>query len=432
MIDLIDRIAREVSASDEIYLVGGAVRDLLLGNSIHDVDLAVKGSALDLAERLAGPLQLTVVPVGEEHNVVRLAQKGQAVVDIAGFAGTIHTDLARRDFTLNALAIPLSAWFTDRQVISNGGIPEGRELVPVASGVFAADGVRLLRAVRQAQQYDLTLTGDTLALLRANAEYLRKASEERVRDEFMRILSLPDAFSAVILLDQCGLLTKVIPELEPCRDCPQPPEHHEFDVLWHQLHALRFAELLTEPANKAMTPEFVEHFDSLAGDGYSRRTLLKLSALVHDLGKPDTLSHSDTYHFYQHEHVGQVIAKNWLNSLKFSQQNVDMVSTLVRDHLRPHVIIRPGVTRRAMHHFCRDLGDNLIDGFFLAMSDGLAAREQDYRLIWDDVIVGRDRLLAFSREPVNQPAGVCSFVNGNDVMREFGVDPGASHWSHLE
>ena len=286
--------------------MGGAVRDAILGRELHDIDLAAPGDALPLGRAVADFLGGVPVPLAA-WNVARVAlpagDKGRPpfIIDIAGYFGSFEDDLRRRDFTVDAMGLPLRRWDTDDRfdaiVDPTGGRADLARRVLRAAGaaVFQDDPGRMLRGVRLAGQLGFRLEPATAQAIRRAAPLLPRVSAERVRDEFMAILAADGARARLEVLDRLDLLCRVIPELEATRHCPQPRAHHYWDVWGHLLHCVEYAEAITAGhGNSAIytlapwTAKEDAHFDEIVGDGHTRRTVLKLAALLHDIAKPQT------------------------------------------------------------------------------------------------------------------------------------------------
>ena len=233
----------------------------------------------------------TAVPL-PEWNIVRVALPDLSencrpfLIDISGHDGSIEDDLRSRDFTVDAMGIPLGCWDTDERYDAiidplNGRADLARRLLRASSdGVFAADPGRMLRAVRLAQQLRLRMEPDTARLIRRDAHLLPRVSAERVRDEFMTILAADGARPQLEVLDRLGLLCRVIPELEATRHCEQPRSHHYWDVWDHLLHCVEYAEEVTaghrNNAIYTMAPWTAKgdaYFGEIIGDGHTRRTV---------------------------------------------------------------------------------------------------------------------------------------------------------------
>ena len=419
---VLNRIS-DLNLNSEVYVVGGTVRDMILNQPLTDIDLVVKGSSHELAETVAALVGGSVVPVGGDYNVTRVAMNGKTVVDIAGFDGTIQEDLARRDFTMNALALPLQHWPNKESIIGDKVDLYGRWLRPVNEEIFKVDPVRMLRALRFQHQHRLTFDDTLPRMIHQYASSLMSAPVEKVMEEFQKILMLPSSFHTVKAMQRFGLLVQIFPELLLCDGVAQPQQYHMFDVLEHQLHTLFHAEYLIKGSYMG-SQDFTAYFDEEVGDNQTRGVMLKLAALLHDIGKPSTASVDDgDIHFYDHEKVGAKMIYERMIKLKVAKRNAKMLANLVRYHMRPHSLAVGSTTRRAVHHFCRATGEDVIDILWLGMADKMAHKQQPDPWL-HNYVVGIDRVLELKDQPANSPARKCSFVDGNDLMKELGIDPG--------
>ena len=418
---VLNRIS-ELNWNSEVYVVGGTVRDMILNQSLTDIDLVVQGSSHELAETVAALVGGSVVPVGGDHDVTRVAMNGKIVVDIAGFEGTIQEDLARRDFTANALALPLQHWPNKESIIGDKVDLYGRWLRPVNEDIFKVDPVRMLRALRFQHQYRLTFDDTLPRMISEHASSLMNAPIEKVMEEFQKILALPSAFHSIKAMQRFGLLDQIFPELLLCEGVAQPPKYHVFDVMEHQLQTFFHTEFLIKGSYMG-SQDFTAYFDEEVGDNQTRGIMLKLAALLHDIGKPSTVSVDDgDIHFYDHEKIGARMIYERMRKLKVAKSNAKIIANVVRYHMRPYSLTL-GATQRAIHHFCRAAGEDVIDILWLGMADKMAHRQQPDPW-WNDYVVGIDRVLELKDQPANSPARKCSFVDGNDLMKELGIDRG--------
>lgn len=426
------------------YLVGGWVRDQLLARPPRtlNVDVAVPRDAVAHARALAQALPGAFVPLDEEAGsarVVILSPQGRVELDLSDFRGaTLEDDLRRRDFTINAMAIALEDWLRDPQHPSPPVDPlQGRQalarrvLVACFPGAFEDDPLRILRAFRFAAQLEFALDASLEPLMRSAAAALRRVSGERLRDELMLICATDHAGSALASLADVGALDVLIPELVPGRAMDQGGYHH-LTVLDHQLEAVRqsdriladfaeFSEPLRAPLAAYCAEEPVE--------GRSRKSLIKLGALLHDVGKPAKRQvHDDgEIWFIGHEHSGAELTGPIVERLRFSNREAEMVVQLVRHHLRPGFLSRePELTRRAVYRFYKDLGDNGPACLLTWWSDRMATRGPLSNLAQLDE--QRSRLEAlitpyfFKVEEIVKPPRL---VNGHQLMQELHLAPSA-------
>ena len=446
---LITRLAGffDAQLNTPAWLVGGAVRDALLGRDIHDIDIAVPGDAQPVGSAVADHLGATAVPL-PEWNIVRVALPGFAensrpfLIDISGHAGTIEDDLRSRDFTVDAMAIPIDRWDADERFDAmvdplNGRADLARRILRAGSDeVFDADPGRMLRAVRVAQQVGLRMEPDTARLIRRDAHLLHRVSPERIRDEFMTILAAAGARPQLEVLDRLDLLCRVIPELEATKRCEQPRSHHYWDVWGHLLHCVEYAEEVTaghrNNAIYTMAPWTARedaYFAEVIGDGHTRRTVLKLAALLHDIAKPQTRAADadGRVRFLGHSEQGAEIVQERLTSLRMSRRITDLVAEMVLHHLRPSQL-RHGTAMpspRAIFRYHRDVGNAAVDTLYLAMADVLAARGPD---LSPERWANYARMVAAVLETgAQQPGnrnGDPPLINGHDLMDALDLPPG--------
>ncbi|MBQ5492078.1 MAG: HD domain-containing protein [Treponema sp.] len=315
-------------AGYKAYLVGGAVRDALLGKPVHDWDLATNATPQQVMK-----LFRKVIPTGIAHGTVtvRIFNRSIEVTtfrtestysdgrhpDAVAYAATIEEDLSRRDFTMNAIAADLTdGTLADpfdgqadiqHKIIRTVGNPYDR---------FAEDGLRPVRAVRFAGQLGFTIEEQTLKAL-SDAEVLKKTdsiSRERFRDEWCKMLLTPKPSLCIKLLEQTGILNLFIPQFTACRGSEQKDSrgYHVFDVADHLIYAT---------------------------DGAPQDNLIvRLAAFYHDIAKPQCRSieqqgEAFAIHFYGHETAGEKIARTSMTDLKFSNEQINAVALLVREHM---------------------------------------------------------------------------------------------------
>ncbi len=427
-----------------LYVVGGAVRDALLGRPgpSTNLDLAIPGKALAVTRALADALKGTYVCLDEEAGsarVVVLDGPRRVEFDISDFRGpTIEADLAKRDFTINAMAVPLERWVDERQWHAALLDPlhgrrdlEQRLLRACFPGTFHDDPVRILRAFRFAVTCELTIAPEMGPLMAAAVGGLALVSGERVRDELFAILQTDRAAWALQELNQVGALDILVPELIPGRGVDQGGYHH-LDVFAHQLEAVAqgdrifkdFAEFeapLREPLAAYCAFELVE--------GRSRKALMKFAALVHDVGKPATKrveADGDVW-FIGHEHFGATMVEALTQRLRLSNREHQLVYRLVLYHLRPgHLSREPQLTSRAIFRFFRDLEEDGPACLLVWWTDRMATRGPVSRL--DQIDQQRARLeellraYFFRAEEVVKPPRL---VDGTQLMQALALTPGA-------
>lgn len=460
-LDRLRRFFAERGAS--AYLVGGFVRDILAGRPTLDVDLAVDGDALALARALTDAVGGSFVVLDEARSVGRVVlplqseaaasqhhRRDHAFVDIARLrGGGIDQDLALRDFTVNALAVDLALAVGDpaawplRDPFRGRADLEARLLRVVSATAFQDDPIRPLRAVRFVAQLGLRVEPATERLLRQDGRLVTRASPERCREEFLKTLAQPRAAQNLRLMDTAGILTALFPELESGRGVEQPREHY-WDVFTHHLETTaRMEEILSAdqraelPALRSLPwqPWLDEHFSQELGDGHTRATFLKLTALLHDVGKPQTktIAPDLRIRFLGHADQGAELAAAALRRLRCSEHVVRYAQTIIANHLRPNQMAQHGQlpTRRAMYRFYRDVGDAGVDTVYHCLADYLAARGPWLTQgEWEQQCALMAHILPSDAQQAT-PA-VQKLVDGNDLQALFGLAPGPGFRALLE
>ena len=343
-------------------LVGGAVRDALLNREPHDFDFGVQGDAMALGRAVANALHADFYVMDAERGTARvLVPSARAdsplVLDFAVCRGaTWRDDLFGRDLTLNAIAVDLQS---GELLDDPGGAHdlERRIVRATTDHAISDDPVRALRAVRMAFQFGLEIEPATRELVRATGAAILTPSAERVRDELFGIFELPDAAQAVHLLDDLGLLTHIVPEIEPMR-AQQQTAPHRFTVLEH---TWRVMEALDQQIADSDDQSLISNLQSAISEGRAVASLLRFGALLHDCAKPNTLSidADGRMHFYGHEKVGADVAAARARALKLSSDEVHWVRTFVANHMRPNQMARmpKPPTPRTLVRFFRDAGE---------------------------------------------------------------------------
>jgi putative nucleotidyltransferase with HDIG domain len=414
------------------WLVGGAVRQALLGERVGDLDVAVGAGALPLGQALARQLPgATFVPLDEPRGICRVV--GDVQIDIADLRGPgLAGDLRLRDFTVNALAVPvhdLVLLGVADVLDATGGLDDlARRVVrPCGPGAFADDPLRVLRAARLAIRPGWRLDPGAEAAMRETAPRIPQVSIERARDELAAILAEPGAAGGLRLLDRVEVLAVLLPESLAMKATSQP-EPHRFDVWEHSLRAVEASdELLRLPeALDPGGPELAAHLSEALGDRLTRRETLKLAALLHDVAKPEAKTvEGGRIRFFGHDAIGAeraaAIGLRW----RLPRRATLVLARLVRHHLRPmHLAHAGGITRRARYRFFRDLGGDARDLVLLTLVDAAAVRGDPPLRIWAGPAGAILRELMQGMREEDRSAAAAPLLRGEDVMTAFGLPPG--------
>lgn len=348
--------------SAEVYLVGGAVRDALLGklDMVADLDLVVSEEALPLARTLANQLQAAYYPIDPEREVGRIVLPDQTYIDIATYRGaTLLEDLSLRDFTINAIALKLD--INAPKIIDPLSGQADLRLKTIRATSEAAlrdDPLRAIRAVRLAAQLGFTITQETQTWISNQADNLKDISAERLRDEMLKLFQVDRPGQAVAQLRILGLLSHILPEAMAMVGVAQSPPHH-LPVFEHTLLVMEWIQLVTlDDARlaflKPIKAELQAYFQTEVSGNISRAALMPLAALLHDIGKPQTFTPGSDgrIRFWNHPQKGADIATRVMRRWHFSVQASRFVTTIVRHHMRPLLLAHQHtVSKRAIHRF---------------------------------------------------------------------------------
>lgn len=438
--------AAKIAADSRPYLVGGAVRDLLLGRPLKDLDISLEGDSESVGRRLAGVLGGTFFFLREEEGTARVlaSSGGETVqVDITRRKGPPLRDLRARDFTVNAMAVDaarllsLPSWAPEEvsRIVEDpcGGLDDLRRKVlrvPRRTS-FTDDPVRVLRALRLCASLGFTMTQETESLLRSAVPRVLSCSQERVRDELLQMLDRPDAARWIREADRLGIVRFVLPCLDALHEVDQNYYHH-LGAWEHTLEALdKLTEVmesrLADPELRALVSEYLGRPETPL---YSRGAVVRLAILLHDVGKPATRSvdPSGRIRFLGHETEGVAIAEGVCRHLRLSRDETSAVTAVVRLHMRPNHMVRAlergAPTARAVLRFFLDAGRQAPDILLTAMADSLASCGPAVPEGWHDRFISfcRDLLMRALREGervVPRP-----LLSGWDVMRHLGLKEG--------
>jgi len=441
------------------YVVGGFVRDLLLGRDTVDIDIAVASDALEIASEVATALGGKYVLLDKVNRVARVVlddkdlslEGGQCKLDFSTFEGSIEQDLARRDFTVNTIAVDIRQLRKDNTDIPLidpfKGVDDLRRGIirAVDDMVFESDAVRLLRAVRLAIELGFSIDKRTETLIQRYSNLIAGVAGERIREELLRVIAISHSEQLITYLDELGLVTAMIPELVEARGVEQPKEHF-WNVFDHSLKSVAAADFVLrlgawEYADEqvlAITPwseVLAEHFAQGVSAGSTRRLLFKLAALLHDIAKPQTKA-SDAngrMRFLGHAKDGAAMAAGILERLRFSTKEVKLVEIMVRSHLRPGQMSHDKLpSQKAIYRYFRDTGKAGIDILFLSMADHLATRGPRLNLAqWREHAQMVEYVLSEHFEQKSLTP-VPKLVNGRDLISTFGMSQGPEIGKLLE
>ena len=424
---------------NEGYLVGGMVRDFLIGKKSADRDIAIKG-AEKFAQKLALNFDATFITLDTENKIYRLVLKDKEnYLDISELCGnTIEEDLMRRDFTINAIAYDLKE---NKFIDITGGIEDikNKNIRAIKEENFVDDPLRILRAYRFMATTGFKANKNLTEILIKHKNLLNLPAKERIHDEILKLFGGKYAAETLIRMLDDGILELIFPCVKDIKTIP-PNTHHHLDLIHHVIETVRQIELQYEKSDG----DIKEHLDKVDFGGYPRINHLKLAGFLHDIGKPSTwtLEENDKtiwshtsgtnypkdkpyrHRFIKHELVGEKIVKPLLKDLKFSNKQIEYISDMVRYHIYPsNVIVSPNLDNKVMMRYVRKMEENVIDNIVLAKADRLSAQgEAVTKEMTDNNINGLTKLLNFYLEVKPTLKPLPKLIDGKEIMQILNIE----------
>jgi poly(A) polymerase len=375
-------LVRDGLAGERAWLVGGALRDRLLGRPTPDLDVVVEGDVRAAARRLGRALGGASFELSDQFGAWRVVARERAWhVDLMPLqGGSLEVDLAARDLTVNAMAEPLAG---GELVDPLGGARDldERRLRMVSAAAFAADPLRTLRLARLATELRFAIEPETARAARAHAAEVAGVSPERVFAELRRLVVAPDAVHGIELLDELNLTAQVLPELTALRGVEQNRYHHR-DVHGHTLEVLQaMIDLERDPAAALGDPSLADPVRAVLAeplaDQLTRGGGLRFGALLHDIAKPETRIElpGGRIGFPGHDEEGAAMSRAALERLRASERLRAYVAALARHHLRLGFLVHDmPLTRRAIYRYLVACEPVEVDVTLLSVADRLATR----------------------------------------------------------
>lgn len=408
---------------NEGYLVGGSIRDFFTKKcEFCDRDISIKG-AENFARKLANKFDATFIELDNENKIYRIVLKDKInFLDISEMQGnSIEDDLKRRDFTINAIAYDLS---NEKFIDVTGGLNDlkNKVLRHIDDKNFEEDPLRVLRAFRF---YSMTGFEMTEELVKALKKYMPLAlvpAKERINYEIMKLFGGDYASSALLKMDELGLLEKIIPQVKEMKNVP-PNTHHHLDLFHHVIETVRQIEIIYA----GLSGFEKEHMDAIDFGGFPRINHLKLAGFLHDIGKYSTwtIEESGRHRFIKHDDVGSKMVVPLLRDLKFSKKQIEYVSCMIKNHIYPsNVIVAPILNEKVMMRYVRKMGENVVDNIILAKADRLSARGVDItEEVINSNINGLNKLLEFYLSKKDSLTPLPKLLDGREIMTLLNIKP---------
>jgi tRNA nucleotidyltransferase/poly(A) polymerase len=415
----------------QLYLVGGTVRDLLLDSVPKDIDLVCKNAGA-FARKLAKYKNAAFVAMEKKSDepCYRVIERGNSenYLDIAEMRGeNIFEDLIQRDFTIDAIAMEVKEDGTIGNIIDplKGAEDIERKIIKTVSDrSIVSDPLRILRAVRLSSSLGFIIEEATIRKMTELAPLLKEVSAERITAELLLILKNPRSSLYVRRMDELGILEVIFPEIKSMKGCPQNGYHH-MDVWEHSLLVMEHAEHIINKLSDYFGERGIDIANNLDSD--NRSSLLKLSALLHDAGKPATsVANPDTGRitFYHHDKEGARLIDLIAVRLKMSNRYRDFMVLLVGEHIHSLNLVSGDVKATTKMKWFRKMGDDSVPAIILSMADTMSilgpAATEKYRerhINWSKQSV-RDYYENIKKQ-IESP----NFVTGIDLIA-FGMKSG--------
>lgn len=452
---LLDKV-RAILPDMELYLVGGAVRDAMLGRVSLDLDFVVPKDGIRLARRVADALHADVFPLDDTRDtgrVVLTLENGQREkMDFATYRGdSLEEDLRCRDFTINAMAVDVHS-MTLLDPLGGASDLRAKKLRACLDTSMQDDPVRILRGIRLAAALGFQIDPAARKAMRSAASLLANISPERVRDELFRILEGPQASTSIRALDMLGVIGHILPELTALKGIKQP-DPHIHDVWEHTLQVLSALDEILATLSIGYEPEatgdlltgmlitrigryreqYAEHFSRLMNADRSMRGLLFFTALYHDVAKPRSLTTDENgrIRFWGHDQGGADMAVARARELCLSNDEIQRMSLVIKNHMRIHFHTsrkegeEKDPSRRAIYRFFKENGDAGPDLVLLALADlrgthGNELKQETWAAALDVCRLFLENYWEHPQDVISPPI----LLDGNDLMRELGIPPG--------
>jgi len=447
-----------------LYLVGGFLRDYFLKIPNNDIDFVTSADAEKFGQLLAKKIKASFVRLDEKNKIYRVVwlassagRRGPPASPVGGGKNKkvynldfsqmqgqdIKEDLGRRDFTINALALPivnLSTYLPRRQA---GQLINLRNIIDPYNGVkdlksgiirkindktFDVDSLRLIRAFRFRAQLGFKIESKTLQLLRNRAKLINLSAPERIREELCRIFATRNSPKILKQMDQVNLLKYIFPEIVSMKKSARKFYFHPQGLWQHSVESLEMYEkMLNNPKkyfyqfSKKICPHLAEKVN-----GIDRQTLLKFIVLFHDVAKPQTAQREgEKMRFIGHEKKGASIIKGIFKRLKFGKAEINIAEKVIHYHMRPGNLTQlPQITNRAIYRYFRDLGKEGIDLLILSLADRYSYLRISKKP--EEIVRHHKKILKIFRRYYEEKEKVTppKLINGYEVMKICQIPPG--------
>ena len=393
------------------YIVGGSIRDIILGRFPFDYDIAVFGNPEKFAKKIAAKKSDHIIELGKkDHKIIRVISDNK-IFDISSANGdTIEDDLLKRDFTINAMACSLSS---GKIIDCTGGMKDiaDKKIRMVSDTAFEKDPIRLIRAYRIGASLDFEIDTNTVSAIRKNAKRIKNSAGERIRAEFLRVLQTPKSHHYISQMADTGLLFAIFPELSTLKGCFQN-KFHQYDVFEHTMKAFYHLENI-------LNNKIIHNIDE------NTASLLKFAILLHDTGKPlvKKVDNEGNVRFYGHSKKGAEITKEISFRLKLSTKEKYFIDFIIRNHIRPlHLFTakrKGSLTNKGITRFFIKCGDITPCLLLHSIADMKGKGNKDEKKFID---FAKNMISIYFSEFMPRKK-IPVLITGNDLINEFSLSP---------
>lgn len=420
-----------------IYLVGGALRDLLLNRNINDFDFVVEREHKKLITAIVNMENTTLVTLDEERQIYRIVLKSGIILDFSPMEGEdIAVDLSHRDFTINSMAYNIeNGWPVDKDRIIDPfkGIQDLRDkrICHIDDRVFEEDPIRMLRAVTFMTQLGFKLDRDTQALVVKDAKKITTVAGERITGELFKILGEKRSYYYFNFMDKdLFLLEYIFPEIKKMKEVGKC-KYHLVDSWKHSIYTMKLAESYIYDKDFFecyISKAYQEHFNEVIAGDRRRFQLIKLGAFFHDVGKPLArwVDKEGRTRFKGHELIGAEIVKKYANHLKLSKKEGEILQNYVALHMWPLVLYKKNdVSGRSLYKFFNEANKETLDILIIALGDIIATR----RILDPYEEMGKfktyiEYMASNYLTRYKEIEDISMIITGEDIMRELNINPG--------
>ncbi len=426
-----------------IYIVGGFIRDLMMGYDLSkkiDIDFTLNTNIASFTKKVSDKFKADYIILNRDFNTIRIIIRDfdfDYQMDFTEFKGkTIQEDLYKRDFTVNAVAIELGKFLNAKSkkdlrkylIYPTNTLKHfcNKKIVSVNSNSLIDDSLRMLRAFSIGAHLTFEIEKNTLREINENKMAIHKISFERIRDEIFRLLSTDNSYKYILKMAETGLFDEIFPELKNGKNIEQGP-YHKFDVYYHSLECIKqfesiLGKIYQDDYLRVRLKKILEDYIS----GYrSQKALLKLALLYHDVGKPNVRFIEDgKIKFWGHEKVSQDITEEMAKRYRLSNAEMKSLKNMVYNHMRPgHLVEQKESTKKARYRFFKDAGLNTPLVILLSIADKYATAGE---LITKQSMRDHEKFLIkllkeyFHIQERIEPE---KLIDGNDIMKILDIKP---------